>query len=189
VFHQGELNLPQNSYWLMLRSSCNNYSDSLSEVVLSTKKALDPVQDEIENNPSGLKLIRDGKLTKKSGYYFRNIPGFVTGPVRKAHTIQLLPGHSVSTIGSDEIVIKTNNQYGIPMPVIISGSDTLEINIEHNDGLYISWIGDLNNDGLIDIIVNAYPHYNISVYAVLISIRINGERRLKLVASHSTMGC
>lgn len=134
-------------------------------------------------------MIRNGKITDEKAYYFRNIPGFVAGPVRKACTIQLLPSYVVSTIGSDEIVISTCNPYGSAVSVIISGSDTLDITIEHGDGLLIEWIGDINNDGMIDIIVDAYPHDNNSVHAVFISTRINGKRKFRLVTTHSISGC
>lgn len=60
---------------------------------------------------------------------------------------------------------------------------------EFDNNATIVWIGDLDRDGRLDLIVDASDHYNVGELRLYLSGRARSGSLVKLVASRRTTGC
>ncbi len=75
---------------------------------------------------------------------------------------------------------------------IVSGEKSQKLfsySEEYESNASIQWLGDLDRDGKLDLIVDASGHYNVSEPRLYLSGKAESGSLVKLVASRRTTGC
>jgi hypothetical protein len=58
-----------------------------------------------------------------------------------------------------------------------------------DDMIDVLWMGDIDNDGLLDMIIDTSTHYNVMEISLFLSSYSTGQNIIKQVASHRMVGC
>lgn len=188
-FHGSEVSLKSKRGWLALRQERGIWT--LVPTRVSSQRVNDPVIDEegqktgvrISSDPSGVLLLRHASLR--------------AGPLRGAIVNGNPAGEGVNSISPQEKIRFTFNGHeyalGVDGPerpsliypaLLLTGPDG-RISVQRpftiSESSSLVWAGDLDRDGMVDLVVDVSDHYNKMSYCLFLS----GGQKLAL----KRMGC
>jgi hypothetical protein len=198
-FHGEEVGAKAGERWLGLLVGPKG--SSLRSLTISVAAVHDPIVDDDENQKSGKRVSAAGESQ----------PVFL---VKGA--VNLQPGSVVTTFRGDR---RLGNGARVPLSlqgrryelrvlskdpepkdylvqntrlVLVSGrqEQTLIALREHDDaGWTLTWAGDIDGDGKLDLYMDLSNHYNVSRRTLLLSTRAAKGKLVREVATFTTVGC
>lgn len=191
-YHADEAQVMVSAPWLGLQ-----WADDGWRLVPANLKFIpieDPITDEgirVESDvQNALVFISDEKLT--AGQVGRSLAGhFVGGMPEKNDESSRMPG-----LGRELLLHLNDSEYKLMNAdnkiVLVSNNvaqhlfdyfETVENNAE------ILWVGDLDRDGKLDLLLDASEHYNVGELRLYLSERAKEGALVQLVAVRRTTGC
>lgn len=184
-FHGDEVSAEHRGEWLALRENDSYWE--LTPVNLTVENTYDPVLDE-KGESTGWTVSAPGA---EPLLFLRSEGGGISpGPVQPALTVtELLAPGDVHPVGEDEeLIAEKDGLYYRRGSVRQRLSDVYD-NL-YGEGVRIIWAGDLDGDGLNDLIIDDCAHYAIYIgYRLFLSSEAGSGELLGEVAEFTAVSC
>lgn len=191
-YHADEARVEAGASWLALQPFKNDWR------LVSTSPRFVPIPDEITGDgirvkpgvKNALVLLADESL--RPGFVGKSQAGHSTG----ASPDQNFENSRLPSVGKDRKFALNGRGYTLRnlkgrLLLISQGVSQHLFNyseeIENNAQLV--WVGDLDRDGRLDLIVDASDHYNVGELRLYLSGGASSGSLVRLVASRRTTGC
>jgi hypothetical protein len=190
VINKEDVQLDGKRLLCLAPSATNICNETVREVVFSSKDyfSLHPNEERREWNEGNRVVYIDGRILPANDSYpyllFYNVPGLSSGSVEKAEVYELTKNTDIAYIENDSLIITydiTNRTPSFPGVDSVDDSFAECVLCSH----YISWIGDVNRNNKIEIIIeNFASQYGNRVFFLEKQV-IGGECILKAIMSHN----
>ena len=208
-FHDEEVwkNAEKEKWFGLFRSSKEQY---LSEIIVNISRIFDPItdQDSLNNKTGWLveSINKDDCIALIAGLPFLNNHKIEEKILSKN---EILPNEELkfNYLGIDYKLFATGeitkdsldpsfyeiHNYKLFLKSTKNGkeiTDKLVETLNFDDAMInILFAGDIDNDGILDLIIDTSRHYNKTEPTIYLSKPSNSSKLLKIVGRHSTVGC
>lgn len=207
-FHSDEVwdNADKLKWFGLFKSKTGFY---ISETKLITKKVYDPIEDENENDKSGWEVQT---INKDTSIILLESSKFLK-PCKVQQAIlakdEILPGENLrfKYLGVDYKLyatgVKKKDQYNpewfdvwdykLYLSATIKGKQITSLLVAEpnfNDQMTkLIFTGDIDEDGILDLIIDTSNHYNSTSPTIYLSRPANNEELVKPIGEHTSVGC
>ena len=210
LFHNSETDPSQGGQWFGLVETDTGFE--LQQYELSINQAYDMISDDKKDDTStysGWKVTVSDESNPI--FLFRNVNGIEIGPVKTYfYGHHLVTPESPVLLGSYDNPLyslraegeRTNNRYvGYQLGnyslylYMIHDRNFIRTDLvsnrinDHENAIEVIWIGDIDSDGVPDILLDTGNHYNVTEYSLYLSTCAEEGELVKFVAKFRNVGC
>ena len=198
AYHGDEIAVDSSGIWWAICT--NNEQDILTKVYVKLQAVHDPILDKDESQKTGINVAVIG--CEDPIVLIRNIDG---ASIRYLETADLsIHGDDPSTDCYSLVEATFNGNVfsireeqrgttGYHLQLTGNGKSQTIYSVERTDlesqGWKVLWAGDLDMDGLVDFLLEANHHYNVSEIQVFLSSLADKNELVRKVAMFKSTGC